>query len=214
MDTHTTQPLEPFTPAHAHFLARLSDTEFWSHAADIAQRLSVATQKSQHAESANDYLLCELEQGWCLLPFASLHEVVVVPTHFTRLPLSPSWVLGLMAWRDETIAVIHLTDYLLLPSSSSPSPVPAASPYAQHPLAERSRIAIVSSGNSTLGLHVASADTAIATTIGNGTATMTIKERVRDHEALLDIYQEVLLLNMEVLVTHITQQIGVTSPHE
>lgn len=207
-DANATQPLEAFTPAHAHLLAQLSDTEFWSHAADMAQQVSVATQKRRNADSVDDFLLCELEQGWCLLPLASLHEVIVAPTHFTRLPMSPPWVLGLMAWRNEAIAVIHLTEYLLLPPTLQAS---VASPRSA---LETSRIAIVSSENIIFGLYVSSIDTGIATTPANAEGAIGLRERVRDPEVVTDIYQKVMILNIEALVARIAQHIGIPSNHE
>lgn len=216
MKTNSTQPLEPFTPAHASFLAQLSNNEFWSHAAEMASRPSVATNNSNSADIANDYLLCELAQGCCLLPFASLHEVMLLPTHFTHLPFTPSWMLGLMAWRDEAVAVVDLPAYLLLPSAqlplSSASPASPAFPMqaSLQPLSEDSRIVIVSYEQSILGLQVSPLHTDTALPIVNEEIAIATLERVQYHEVLADVYQGALILNMEALVAHIAQQIGNT----
>lgn len=221
MKTNSTQPLKPFTPAHASFLAQLSDNEFWSHAAEMAYHLSAATDSRNSEEDiANDYLLCELGQGACLLPLASLHEVMVLPAHFTRLPFTPSWLLGVMAWRDEAIAVVDLTAYLLFPPSqlslSSPPPAFSTSPLqtSSQPLAENARLVIISYENSILALQVAPIHTDTALPAVNEEIAPATLERVQYHEVIADTYQGAFILNMEALVAHIVQQIGTVSPHE
>lgn len=215
MKTNSTQPLKPFTPAHASFLARLSDNEFWSHAAEMVYHLPAAIDSRNSEEDiANDYLLCELAQGYCLLPLASLHEVMALPAHFTHLPFTPSWLLGLMAWRDEAVAVVDLPAYLLfppsLPPASSTSPLETSSPH----LSENARIVIVSYDNSVLALQVSPIHADTTLSVVNEEIALATLERVQYHEVIADTYQGAFILNMEALVAHIVQQIGTLSPHE
>lgn len=210
METNATQPLEPFTPAHASYLDQLSDSEFWSHAVEMANSLSAITHNRNSEDSANDYLLCELAQGCCLLPLASLYEVIVAPAHFTYLPVTPSWMLGLMAWRDEAIAVVDLAAYLLSPSSQLPLS-PTASP---QPLFENTRIVIVSYETIFLGLQVSLIDRGTALPFINEEITLATLERVQYHEVIADMYQGALILNMEALLAHIARHLGILSSHE
>lgn len=200
MEENTTLSLEPFTPAHAHFLAHVSDDEFWSHAAAMALQSPI---QKNGGHSSSGYMLCELVQGHCLLPLASLQEVIAAPARVTQLPMAPSWVVGLIAWRDEAIIVIDLASYLfhspLLQLLSSQS------------IVDESLIAFVSYGATTLGLLVSSIDTVTTLASTNSEVAVSVLEQVQDREAVMDVYQGALLLNMEILVTHITQRIEMMS---
>jgi len=92
--------------AHSQFLEQLSDEQFWNYAVELAHAAPVDT------APIDDYLVCELEKGSCILPLVTLREVVPPPHQFTLLPAAPSWMLGVGAWRGETIAIIDLNAYL------------------------------------------------------------------------------------------------------
>jgi chemotaxis signal transduction protein len=64
------------------------------------------------AAQSEEYVTCKLSRGRCLIPQAALYEVVRPPHRFTVLPVTPHWMLGLVAWRGETIAAIDLDAYL------------------------------------------------------------------------------------------------------
>jgi chemotaxis signal transduction protein len=114
----------PSTPllqgTHARYLEQLSDQEFWRHAADLATAQSGVTPVTE------EYLICpwQLEADYAskqahnqmpakvLVSLAHLREIVMAPAHFTYLPASPYWMIGIMAWRGESIAVIDLDAYL------------------------------------------------------------------------------------------------------
>lgn len=93
--------------SHAHFLEQISDEEFWSYAVEAARVKPIAS------TPVEEYLLCELRKKRCMLPLALLCEIMPYPHQFARLPATPSWMLGLAAWRGEIIGVIDLEAYLL-----------------------------------------------------------------------------------------------------
>lgn len=95
-----------FNNSQAQFLEQLSDEEFWSYASQLAHSTLIV-----HPPLEN-YLACELQQGPCLVPLAALREIVPPPHRFTLLPATPLWMIGLAAWRGESIGVIDLGAYL------------------------------------------------------------------------------------------------------
>jgi chemotaxis signal transduction protein len=91
-------------------LEQMSDEEFWDYArkqADASSRFS-----SQEKNYQDQYLECELSRGNCLIPLKTIVEVVPPPHRFTQLPVTPGWMLGLVAWCGEAIPVIDLDMYL------------------------------------------------------------------------------------------------------
>src|SRR5258708_12064902 len=86
-------------------LEQLRDDEFWEYARKLAELTPVV-------EQPEEYLTCTLSQGQCLIPLASLHEVVRSPYRIAPLPAIPVWMPGVLAWRGETIAVVDLETYL------------------------------------------------------------------------------------------------------
>ena len=92
--------------SQAQFLEQLNDEEFWSYASQIAHATLIV-----HPPLEN-YLTCELQQGCCFVPLAALREIVPPPHRFTLLPSAPPWMIGLTAWRGESIGVIDLGAYL------------------------------------------------------------------------------------------------------
>lgn len=87
-------------------LKHISDEEFWN----LAQRIAHTTPS---IPASSEFLHCQCGQVSCLLPLSALSELVL-PTHqFTLLPDMPSWMLGLIAWHGEILAVADLEAYLL-----------------------------------------------------------------------------------------------------
>ena len=96
----------PISNAYAQFLEQLTNEEFWHLAKESAHPVSFGE------PLAADYLCCTLKHGRCLLPLKLLREVVSPPYHFTPLPATPPWMLGVSAWHGEIVAVIDLDAYL------------------------------------------------------------------------------------------------------
>ena len=100
----------------AEVLERLSDEEFWSYAHELAS--PTPTDTDTEAETlSEEYLRCQLRSGDYLIPLTALHEVMLPPQHgrevhsYVLLPAIPAWMVGVFAWRGETIAVIDLDAY-------------------------------------------------------------------------------------------------------
>lgn len=100
--------------AYAQFLEQLSNDDFWRLAVDTAQAAPAAQVPT------DDYLECVLTHGRCLLPLIVLREIVSPPYSFSRFPATPAWMIGIGAWRGETIAVIDLDAYLFHHAARSP----------------------------------------------------------------------------------------------
>src|SRR5438876_7854625 len=98
-------------------LEQLSDEEFWRYARKLASTINRARTGVIH-HAPTEHLVCKLSRGYCLVPLTALYEVVQPPQGrhktypYTLLPAVPQWMLGLVAWRGETIAVIDLDAYL------------------------------------------------------------------------------------------------------
>jgi CheW-like domain len=93
---------------YAQFLAQMNDAAFWEYAGMLSQEDVIPP-----ASLDPGLLLCTLEDVSCLLPLHYLREILSAPGHYTALPISPPWMLGLMAWRGETIPILDLSAYLL-----------------------------------------------------------------------------------------------------
>ena len=98
----------------AEVLERLSDEEFWSYAHELASPIPTDTEAETLSEG---YLRCQLRCGDYLIPLTALHEVMLPPQDdreahpYALLPAIPAWMVGVFAWRGETIAVIDLDAY-------------------------------------------------------------------------------------------------------
>ena len=53
-----------------------------------------------------------------MIPLKAIVEVLPFSQHYTRLPLIPTWMRGLVAWRSEAIPLIDLDMYLCGVNSS------------------------------------------------------------------------------------------------
>src|SRR5437660_7136418 len=100
VESHT-----PLSELDIEGLERMSDEEFWDFA---RQRAFAGPMLSSRAE----YLECKLPRKTCLIALCDLAEVLPLPRHLARLPRMPAWMAGIMAWREETIAVVSLDRYL------------------------------------------------------------------------------------------------------
>ena len=91
----------------ARHLAQLSDREFWQLACEQATR---AGKSACHEE----YIECTLDSNGhrCWLSLEALSQAVPPPHRFALLPAMPPWMVGLVAWRGETLAAIDLASYL------------------------------------------------------------------------------------------------------
>jgi chemotaxis signal transduction protein len=91
-------------------LEHMADEEFWNYArvqADIVPQIS-----PQERNYQVQHLECELSRGNCLIPLKAIVEVMPSPHQYTRLPLIPRWMRGLVPWRGEAIPLIDLDMYL------------------------------------------------------------------------------------------------------
>ena len=99
-------------------LERMSDEEFWNYA---HKQACIIPQGSSHELDYQDqHLECELSRGNCFIPLKAILEVVPPPHRFAQLPVTPGWMLGLVAWRGEAIAVIDLDMFLCGVNASLP----------------------------------------------------------------------------------------------
>lgn len=91
-------------------LEQMADEEFWNYARVHAD--SVPQNSSQGKSYPDQHLECELSRGNCLIPLKAIVEVLPSPQDYTHLPLTPTWMRGLVTWRGEAIPVIDLDMYL------------------------------------------------------------------------------------------------------
>jgi chemotaxis signal transduction protein len=106
----------PLHGLSTHDLERMSDEEFWNYA---RKRAGIVPQSSsQERDYQDQHLECELSRGNCLIPLKAIVEVVPPPHRFAQLPVTPSWMCGLVAWRGEAMVVIDLDMYLCGVSAS------------------------------------------------------------------------------------------------
>jgi chemotaxis signal transduction protein len=96
-----------FDSALASHLEQISDDEFWA----LAHQQVVVTESGTARE---EYLECKLDgaSGYCLLALEALSQVVLPRHRFALLPAMPGWMIGLVAWRGDTLAVVDLAAYL------------------------------------------------------------------------------------------------------
>ena len=196
MDNHShisNLPSHPQIP----FLEQLSNREFW----DYAQ--SLATQKYMPPTSGEEALECQTEQGRYLLPLQALREVVP-PTHkLTLLPLCPSWMLGITAWRGHVIPVVDLALYLIMHKTKELGTT-------QHThLSSNSTLLILDDTNSLLGILIAAVGSIITL---EQTQLASLEQTPSGYPqrlitTLLGVYNGSAILNPPVLITELTQQI-------
>lgn len=108
----------PLDDLSTNDIERMADEDFWNYArarAGIAPRIS-----SQESNYQDHYLECELSCGNCLIPLNAIVEVLPSSRQYTHLPLIPTWMPGLFAWRGISIPLIDLDMYLCGVSFSRP----------------------------------------------------------------------------------------------
>jgi len=97
-------------------LEQMADEEFWNYARAHAD--TVPPISSQKRNYHDQHLECELSRGNCLIPLKAIVEVLPSSQQYTRLPLIPTWMRGLIAWRGEVIPLSDLDMYICGVSSS------------------------------------------------------------------------------------------------
>lgn len=170
------------------FLEGLSDQDFWHYATKLAS--AAPTTKVE----IEQYLECELEQKHCILPLATLREVVPPPHQITLLPSIPTWMPGITAWRGETIAAVDLDAYL------TQSPTRLRSDYI---------LLIIQQNEITLGLFVA---TVRSIPTLDQQQILPPEQAIAQYPhlptgAIVGTYANALILDAEIMLTDIIQHI-------
>ncbi len=194
MSEHSIPPSPGFfSDEHFQSLAQLSDEDFWRYARELAH-LSPSTL------SAHGYLKCTFSESSYVLPLADLCEVVVPPRHFTLLPSSPLWMLGLTSWHGESIAVLDLSAYF----SHSPAQLdPNAS------------LLIARNGYITLGLSavVLSSIPPLEADSVQPLESASLKY-TSPPSGIIGVYEDAFVLDIPSLLTAMTQDITMANAHE
>lgn len=192
VDVHT-----PLPGGDIQSLERMSDEEFWNYA---RQRAWAVPELPSHTE----YIECKLSTRACLLAFQDLAEVLPPPHRLARLPGMPSWMVGIMAWRGETIAVVNLDLYLLGKQENTPSWITDG------------MLLVANQAGLALGLLVPTLG--FTSTIAleqivppTGPSGFTLAE---DPTIITGIYTDLPILNMSTLLTGLARQIGMASYYE
>ncbi len=185
--------------AKPYFLAALGDDAFW----DYAHELASAAQPT--SDRQDEYLLCRIGEQYGLLALSFLREVYPTTASYAFLPSTPSWMIGLTAWRGTVVPVIDLAAYM-----GKESQVSWVLPRTAHML-------FIAHYHATLlAFSVASAETSIALEPQRMHAT----HRTQNHIASerLDMLQgiyvcdeiEAWVFDMAKIFTDIVQQIEIT----
>lgn len=175
-------------------LERMSEEEFWEYA---RQRAHIIPE----LPSRTEYLECKLDGGTCLLALRDLAEVLPPPHRLARLPGMPTWMVGIMAWRGETIAVVSLHASLW---SACPLPLPQTMD---------GMLLVAHAGNRTLGLLVPALG--FTTTIEYEKITPGSPGQIPGEGTSIveGMYTDVPILNMSALLISLVQQIGMATAH-
>ncbi len=189
---------ELFRGSHGLFLEQLSDEDFWRYARARAFAAPAAE------TTAEEVLVCKLEQGHCLLPLAVLREVIPPPHQFALLPAAPLWMSGVVSWHGETIPVIDLAAYLAQKTPQA---------------CTKGTLLIVQcqeESNLTIGLYVFAVTSIIAFEAEqlSPLADITLPYLSQDTQAIKGLYQAYPVLDTPVLLTDVVQQIKVTTSYE
>lgn len=87
-------PASPARPPFAHLSPDMHSTAVGQHEAMLESPVHIV---------CNDA---------CAFPLHALYEIIAVPEHLSFLPDTPSWMMGLIAWRGRILATIDLHMYL------------------------------------------------------------------------------------------------------
>ncbi len=177
-----------FNSEYSQNLAQLSDEEFWHYAQELAH-----TPPSSEP-SPKEYLKCALDKSHCILPLTALREVVTPPRHFTLLPASPPWMLGVTAWRGEPIAVLDLMAYFS---------------QSRAVLRSDSLLLIATNDYATIGLSAVVVSSLPSLQAGS----VLPLEQTSTHQALsksgiIGLYEDAFVLDIPSFLTTIVQQIN------
>jgi chemotaxis signal transduction protein len=118
----------PDLPA-AQALEQLSNEEFWSYAhelAYLAPTVPLASEQYLLYERRDTRYTFNNHPSAYLIPLTALHEVLPMPHNAHKpalFPNVPAWMIGVIAWHGETVAVVDLDAYL---SSTIPENDPAS----------------------------------------------------------------------------------------
>ena len=177
-------------------LEQMSDEEFWNYA---HQRAHILPAAPTHAE----YLECKLSGRTCLIALRGLAEVLPPPHKLARLPEMPAWMVGIMAWRGETIAVVNLDLYL--PSAQE----------VHTPQTAEGMILVVHSAGRAIGLLVPAIG--LTTTIEfEQISALTNPPGLAptQNAGIFDgIYLHMPILNISAMLAALVQQIGLATVH-
>ncbi|HZS77779.1 MAG TPA: chemotaxis protein CheW [Ktedonobacteraceae bacterium] len=154
----------------AQRLQQMTDEEFWNYAR--AQASASSKIPALHNASTEQYLECDLRLGTCLIALSFIQEVLPPPQLIARLPQVPSWMAGVVAWRGEPVAVIHLERYVFDNDDE-----PAGS----------SMLLIVTCEDITLGLLVANIGPTMALPVHNPEAQTEVVRGKHENSLILDI---------------------------
>lgn len=192
VETHT-----PLPGGNIQDLEGMNDEEFWSYA---RQRARIISEQPSHTE----YIECKLSTHACLLAFRDLAEVLPPPHRLARLPGMPTWMVGIMAWRGETIAVINLDRYLLGNRESATSWMADG------------MVLVASQDDLALGLLVPALG--FTSTIAREQiippTTPSSFAFAESATIVTGVYTDLPILNMSTLLTGLARQIGMAAYHE
>ena len=111
-------------------LEHLNDDEFWdlafskafpassarppfAHLSPDMHSVPVASTASRELQGAmiasSMYVVCDDIYAF---PLHALLEIIAIPAHLSFLPDTPSWMMGLIAWRGRILATLDLHTYL------------------------------------------------------------------------------------------------------
>jgi chemotaxis signal transduction protein len=182
----------PLHGLSANDLEWMADGEFWNYARAHADTVPEAS--SQDSNYQDQHLECELSCGNCLIPLKAIVEVLPSPQQHTYLPLTPTWMLGLFAWRGESIPLIDLDMYLSGVSSSHSSRM----------------LVIANVSDITVGLLVP--DVGLTTTVQfeqvNPSTGPTVFYLPIRAGVIKGVYAEEPVLDVSALLPDVVQQIG------
>ena len=190
-DIHT-----PLPELNIQDLEQMNDEEFWNYARQRARMVS-------DPPSRADYLACELSNGSFLIPLNDLAEVLPPPYRLALLPGMPTWMVGIMAWRGETIAVVDLDLFF------------ASSQDAVLPRTTDGMLLVVYAPGQALGLLISAPG--LTTTIEleqvAPLATSTHALLIQHAELFKGVHVDIPILNISALLASLVQQIGMATTH-
>ena len=186
----------PLPELNIQDLEQMNDEEFWNYARQRARMVSEPPARA-------DYLACELSGGSCLIPLDDLAEVLPPPYRLALLPGMPTWMVGIMAWRGETIAVVDLD--LFFASSQNAAP----------PRTTDAMLLVVYSPGQALGLLVSAPGLTTTIELEQVTplAPSTHALLTQHAEFFKGMHTDTPIINISALLANLVQQIGMATTH-